>query len=55
LRDFLIDLSKGDPVALAIAGFFVLLALAVAAVWIVDYRRRQRDNKGKKPPAKRRP
>jgi hypothetical protein len=55
IGDFFSDLVRGDPVALAIGGFFLLLVAAVAATWIADLRRRKRESKGKKPPVKDKP
>jgi flagellar biosynthesis/type III secretory pathway M-ring protein FliF/YscJ len=43
IGDFFSDLGNGDPVALAIAGFLLLLIAIVATVWIVDLRRRRRE------------
>jgi hypothetical protein len=48
LRDFLADLAQGNPVAVGIAAFFVLLVAIVATIWIIDLRKRKKDNKGKK-------
>jgi hypothetical protein len=55
IGDFFSDLGRGDPVALVIAGVFLLMAAAVAATWIFDMRRRKRESKGKKPPTKDKP
>jgi type II secretory pathway component PulM len=55
LRDFFSDLGQRDPVALALAGFVLLLAVVLAAIWIIDLRRRKKENKGKKPRPKERP
>jgi hypothetical protein len=48
LLDFLSDLVQGNPVALAIAGFFLFLMVIVATIWMIDLRKRKKDNKGKK-------
>jgi hypothetical protein len=52
LGDFLTDLTSGDPVALALAGVFLLMASVVAAIWIIDLRKKQKEKKGKKPTSK---
>ena len=48
LRDFFSDLFSGDPVALGIAGFFLLLVLAVGGIWIADRIRRKKEADAKK-------
>jgi hypothetical protein len=55
LRDFFTDLVQGDPVALALAGFVLLLITAVATVWIIDLLKRKKKNSGKKPRGKESP
>jgi uncharacterized membrane protein len=42
-EQFLDKLSEGDPVALALAGFVGLLAVAAFAIWIVDRRKQQKE------------
>ena len=55
LRDFFSDLGQGDPIALALAGFFLLLTAAVTAIWIAELRRRRKESKDKKPGTKGKP
>ena len=54
LGDLFEDLSQGDPIALGIAGVVAVTACIVAAIWIVDLRKR-RSEKKKKPPEKQKP
>ena len=55
LRDFFSDLVQGDPIALCLAGFFLLLAGVVATIWIIDLRKRKKEAERKKPRAKANP
>ena len=47
LRDWFSDLFSGDPVALGIAGFFLLLLLIVAVIWLVDRAKRKNETNDK--------
>jgi hypothetical protein len=47
LRDWVADLVAGDPVALGIAGFFLLLLLIVAVIWLVDRVKRHKEDQKK--------
>ena len=52
LGDLFEDLSQGDPIALGIVGVVALTACVIAAIWIVDLRKRKNEKK-KKPSEKR--
>jgi hypothetical protein len=55
LRDFIDDLLRGDPVAIGLAAFVLLLGSAVGLVWIFELRRRRREKAANKPRAKQKP
>jgi hypothetical protein len=42
------DLAAGDPVAIALTGFFALVLIIAAGFWIVDYRSRRKPMKDSK-------
>jgi hypothetical protein len=48
LEDFFKDLLSGDPIALGIAGFVLLLILSVAGIWIADRIKRKKEADAKK-------
>ena len=48
IGDFFKDLASGDPVALGIAGLFLLLILVVGGIWIADRIKRKKEAEAKK-------
>jgi hypothetical protein len=54
LRQFLNKLDEGDPVALGLAGFVVLLAVVAGGIWLIDQKKQQKEKaKGKSSSRKR--
>jgi hypothetical protein len=43
MSKFLDKLSEGDPVALGLFGFVVLLAVVAGAIWLVDRKKQQKE------------
>jgi hypothetical protein len=43
MRKFLDKLGEGDPVAIGLFGFVVLLAVVAGGIWLVDRRNQQKE------------